>query len=177
MSKFSLLTIVFCLLTGCTEEKSPAMLSPIMKDSKEKVYVISSPMSGTLLENGKPLANQKITRKLTWNGNSEGISEDFFTDENGKFYLPLHKEVLKLESVLEQFVANQQLEVERNNEVDEIWISGQQSGELFGETAGKEIESVICDLSNDLARVYGEDQGLLATKCRWENIDLEYKRQ
>ena len=177
MFKFSVLTIILCLLTGCKEEKSPAMLSPIMKDSKEKVYVISSPLKGTLLENGNPLANHKITRKLTWNGNPEGISEDFYTDENGEFYLPLHKEVLKLQSSLEQFVANQQIEVERDNEVDEIWISGQQSGELFGETAGKEIESLVCDLSNDLARVYGENQGLLATKCRWKNIDLEYKRQ
>ncbi len=175
MSKFSLFTIILCLLTGCTEETSSSMLSPIMKKSEERTYVICSPMEGILMDKGKPLANTKMIRRLTWNANKEGLIEEFFTDETGRFSLPLHKETFNMGSVLKQFVANQNLFVGTLDREGLIWVSGQQSGELYGETAGKEIKSVICDLSNEYVKVYGENQGLLATKCRWENIDLEYK--
>ncbi len=151
------------------------MLSPIMKNSEERTYVICSPMEGVLMDKGKPLANTKIIRKLTWNANQEGLVEEFFTDEKGHFSLPLHEETFNMGSVLTQFAANQNLFVGKLEESSLIWVSGQLSGELYGETAGKKIGSVVCDLSNEEAMVYGEDQGFLVTKCRWENIDLEYK--
>ncbi len=175
MSKFSLLTIILFLLTECNEKKSTTMLSPIMKKSEEKTYVICSPMEGVLKDKGKPLANVKIIRPLTWNDNEEGLVEEFYTDEKGHFNLPLHKETFNIGSVLREFVANQELVIEQNGELVDLWYSCQGSGELYGETAGKEIKSVVCDLSNDDAKVYGEDQDLLVTRCRWENIDLEYK--
>ncbi len=173
MSKFSLFTIILCLLTGCKEETSSGMLSPFMKKSEEKTYVICSPIEGVLMDKGKPLANTKIIRKLTWNANQEGLVEEFFTDEKGHFSLPLHEETFNMGSILTQFVAHQYIEVERNGELEDIWISAQQSGELYGETAGKKIGSLTCDRSSELVPVYGENQRLLGTKCRWENIILE----
>ena len=149
------------------------IFQPYLNKSEEKTYVICSPMEGVLLNNGEPLRATKIIRKLTWNANSGGLIEEFYTDDNGRFALPSHEDSFNMGSVLTQFVANQVLQVEVDGKTEEIWISGQLTGEMYGETAGKKPEELVCDLSNDMARVYGENQSLLATKCRWTDIQLD----
>ena len=147
------------------------MLTPFINKAENKTYVIFSPMEGMLTADGKPLANIKITRELSWNANEAGVIEHFYTDDKGYFKLPLREESFKM-SNLTQFVANQFLTVDINGQEDEIWTCGKLSEDLFGET-GNELKSLVCDLSNQASRVAGDVRGVLVTKCRWDNIELE----
>ncbi len=149
------------------------MLKPMMDKPKSKTYVIATPLEGVVIENGEPAENLKITRILTWNANQEGLVEHFATDANGKFKLPLFEDSFEMSS-LTQFAANQTLVINYGEATEEpIWISGQLTGELNGETGGAQIESLVCNLSDELVPVYGDGISLLSTKCRWKGIQLE----
>lgn len=166
----ALLIFIF-LLTGCGSDKSlnnehdkePEMF---FKEKKEN-YVIFSPLEGVLMQGGKPLPNTKIIRKLRWNGNEEGLVEEFLTDNNGNFSLPIHEEELSL-NMLSQFVGKADLEFETEAERDYIWSSGKFSAEIFTETAG-EISGLVCDIEAEEIAVPMSPLPIL-TKCRWKNM-------
>lgn len=167
------LIVILLLLAVCSEEKDGTMLKPLMSKPDDKTYVIATPLEGVIYERGEPAENIKITRVLTWNANQDGLVEHFSTDSKGRFSLPLYQDTFKMSS-LTQFVANQTLLINYGEATEEpIWISGQMTGELNGETGGAEIKSLVCDLSNELLPVYGENISLLSTKCCWDNIQLE----
>ena len=160
------------ILTGCAEEKKEDMLEPLMQKSQKKSYVIASPLIGVLKNNGEPLSEVKIKRKLTWNDNQEGIFQEFATDKNGNFSLPLHEEAFSMSSLVE-FVAQQKVWVIHEGEEVLIWLSSNRNGKLYGETADIDIGTVNCELTDEFARVFGENQSLLGTKCRWDSINLQ----
>jgi hypothetical protein len=135
--------------------------------AKKESYVIFSPIEGVLLKNGAPLPNTKIIRKLRWNGNEDGLVEEFFTDEKGYFSLPIHEEELSL-NMLSQFVGKADLEFETDTERDYIWTSGKFSAEVFAETAGK-ISGLVCDIETEEIAVPLSPLPIL-TKCRWKNM-------
>ncbi len=148
------------------------MLKPMMNKPEEKTYVIASPLEGKLLKDGIPLANVKLKRKLTWNANQEGVFQEYRSDSEGNFSLPLHQDSFKMSSITE-FVAQQKVWVIEDGEEDLIWLSTNRNGKLYGETADKNIGIVTCELSNEFERVFGENQSLLGTKCRWKSIKLQ----
>ncbi len=162
------LTILLSTL-GCGEEKDDTMLKPFLKKTEEKTYVIFSPLSGVLMKEGQPLANTKIIRKLTWNANEEGVIEEFYTDEQGRFDIPQYDAAFKM-GVLTEFVASQYLSIEPNAKDDIFWVATNRSGEVFAEL-GYQPEDLICDVSFE-RKIPEENMkdtsGLMATKCQWK---------
>jgi len=173
----------FIILLGCSGESSSqdkitekkatnkeSNVLGIFGKKEEKSYVISSPLEGILVKGGKPLVNTKIIRRLRWNGNEEGVVDEFMTDEKGYFSLPVNEEVLSL-NAMTQFVASTTLFA--NSELDDnfFWYSPKTDGELFSDSGGK-LEEMICDLDNEEERVEATRHGIL-TKCRWKNMPVE----
>lgn len=136
------------------------------KKSKQS-YVIFSPLQGVLMQNGKPLANTTITRQLSWNGNDDGLVEEFTTDEQGRFSLPIHEEQLSL-GMLNQFVGKADLEIKSEKGQEYLWTSSKFSPEMFAETGG-EVNDLVCDIEFEEIAVPMGPTSIL-TKCRWKNM-------
>ena len=167
-----LLIILYCIfLAGCDADNSanrkvneePEMF---VKPTTEN-YVIFSPMEGVLMRNDQPLANTKIIRRLRWNGNDEGLVEEFATDDQGRFSLPVHEEALSL-GMLSQFVGKADLEVKTESGKDYIWTSSKFFPEIFTETGGK-ISDLVCDIESEEVAVPMGPTSIL-TRCRWKNM-------
>jgi len=124
-------------------------------------------MEGVLLKNGEPLPKTKIIRKLRWNGNEEGLIEEFLTDEKGYFSLPIHEEELSL-NMLSQFVAKAELEVTTDSVNYELWYNTKFDPELHSETDGP-IHNLRCDLASEEVTVRA-GVSKISTLCRWENM-------
>jgi len=135
--------------------------------AEKESYVIFSPLEGVLLKNGAPLPNTKIIRKLRWNGNEDGLVEEFFTDEKGYFSLPIHEEELSL-NMLSQFVAKAELEVATDSVHYELWYNTKFNSELHSETDGP-IHNLLCDLASEEVTVRA-GVSKISTLCRWENM-------
>jgi len=178
---FSLLS--FIILLGCSgdntsgeiiaekkaENKESNVLG-IFGKKEEKSYIISSPLEGILMKGGEPLANTKIIRRLRWNGNEEGVVDEFMTDEKGYFSLPVYEEVLSL-NTMTQFVGSTTIFASSELDDNFFWYSPKTDGELFSDTGGK-LDELICDLGNAEERVEATSHGIL-TKCRWKNMPVE----
>lgn len=133
-------------------------------------YVISSPMKGILIHNRVPLINTKIIRKLKWNGNEAGLVETFTTDENGRFFLPVHEEELSL-GMLNQFVSSTEVEVDLDGKIFEVWYNNKFENGLFVETDG-EIKELVCDLmAEELILKAGLSK--ILTICRWKDMPVQ----
>lgn len=166
--QFFLLLPLMLATLGCGKnisDKESNML--IVKNPPASVHVISSPLKGTLLKNGQPLAHTKIIRRLRWNSNEDGIEQEFTTDENGVFDLPAHEEMLELPALIE-FVAKTDLYAMVDGERDQFWFSSKMTKEINSEWDEPPV-GVQCDLINDLQRVEIND-GLCGTKCIWTNM-------
>lgn len=137
---------------------------------KTENYVIFSPMEGVLMQNGKPLANTKIIRRLRWNGNDEGLVEEFTTDGRGHFSLPIHEEALAL-GMLNQFVGKAELSVNIHDDIILIWYNNKLLPEAFAETGGQ-LDELACDLDSEEIPVYigGSSVPNILTRCRWKNM-------
>lgn len=163
-----ILYLFLLLAVGCkgdvSESKESTML---LGKSTPKTYVISSPLSGVLMADGKPLANTPFTRKLRWNGNEDGVMQQFTTDAQGHFSLPAHEEELAL-GALEEFVGKTDLIVEHNGEADYFWFASKRSAEINSEFDAVP-EAMVCDL-NEADLSVNLAGGLCLTKCRWTNM-------
>lgn len=136
-----------------------------------KQYVIASPMEGVLMKDGEPLPNAKIIRTLRWNGNQEGLTTIFYSNDQGYFSLPAHEETLTL-GALEQFAANASFDVELNGKVHELWYNGKLAPELYAET-GEPINELICDVDAEEIVVPGKYSNIM-TRCRWREMPEDY---
>lgn len=140
-----------------------------------KNYYISSPLQGILVKDGKPMANTKIIRKLTWNDNEEGLRDEFFTDNEGHFDIPAHQEKLKLGSMTE-FVGAIELFAKSDDEehLNEnfFWLSTKRSEENFSDIE-KALEGLICDLSRDKMAVDIGDNSVYG-RCTWNGMSEGY---
>ena len=176
-----LLTSLLCflILLGCSGESASEqkMDNKIEEESRvlglfgskeTKNYVIASPLSGVLVKDGKPLANTKIIRRLTWNGNEEGTVSEFTTDAEGYFTIPVHEETLTLNTMTE-FVASSTLYVDEVSDENFFWYSPKRTEGLYSETGGM-LEEVVCELSNEEDRVTPENADTyIFSKCKWQN--------
>lgn len=140
------------------------------EEKKKETYVIASPLAGVLLRDGKPMANARLLRRLTWNGNEEGILQEFFTDDQGRFELPVHEEKLRLNFLI-QFVSKSTVYSENESDENLIWYSSKLTSGLYSELNDK-LGEVICDLSDENIVVHGTDSIVpnIMTRCRWEGM-------
>lgn len=129
--------------------------------------VIASPLEGILTFEGKPVADVKIERKLSWFDQSESVEDFVVTNSNGHFILPLVKKTLKL-SNLTQFVVSQEINAIYNGKKILIWYMGKGSKIEFGELGGEPV-NLKCELSSDeiVTRDY---KNPLITRCKWDSL-------
>ena len=152
-----------------TTTQKEASVFGLFGSKETKNYVISSPLAGVLVKDGKPLSNTKIIRRLTWNGNEEGIVDEFTTDDKGAFSIPIHEEVLTLNTMTE-FVASNTLYVHEISDENFFWFCPKRSEELYSDTGGK-IEELVCELNNEEDRVTPESADTYVfSKCTWKNM-------
>ncbi len=146
--------------------KESTMLGLFGKKDTEK-YVVSSPLEGILVKDGQPLANTKIIRRLRWNGNDEGVVDEFKTDAKGYFSIPAHEESLSI-GKLTQFVSNIELFSESETDNNFFWYSNKFSGELFSDFETP-IKALVCDIDSSESRVELK-HGAVYSKCKWEEV-------
>ncbi|WP_018014964.1 DUF6795 domain-containing protein [Teredinibacter turnerae] len=127
-------------------------------------YVISSPLSGLLQKDGRPLANSKIIRLLRWNSNEDGIEQAFYSDENGYFDLPAHEETLEIPALV-QFVAKTDLYAIVDGERDQFWFSRKMDKGINSEFERRPA-GLVCELANDMTWIESSG-GLCGCTCNW----------
>ena len=158
--------------TTQTHTKEASMFSLFGK-KELKNYYVSSPLQGTLVKGGKPMANTKIIRRLMWNDNDEGVFDEFTTDENGYFDIPAHQVELALGMV--QFVGKiglfSESAKEDNQDTNLMWYSVKYSAEIYSDTE-KPLEGVVCEMKNDQVRVELKETAVL-TRCTWNDMPKE----
>jgi hypothetical protein len=164
---FNVLVLIGCDAGVSNNKKVNTEQGMFTKQATEN-YVIFSPMEGVLLKGGVPLSNAKIIRRLTWNDNEEGLVEEFTTDEQGSFSLPIHEEALSI-GMLSQFVASAQLEVLYEGDLHDIWYNSRLGNGEYLETDGPARE-LICDLNQEEGVVEISSLVRILTKCRWANM-------
>ncbi|WP_158681522.1 DUF6795 domain-containing protein [Microbulbifer pacificus] len=176
----SLLFRWFFLVVGissiwnCSADSGAAMVSvkekEMLSKTKEETYVIASPLSGVLLRDGKPMANTRLLRRLTWNGNEEGLLQAFSTDADGRFELPVHEEGLSL-NFMTQFVAKSTVYVASEADENMIWYSSKLTPELNSEIENP-VVGLTCDMADDEVIVHGRDSSVpnIMTRCRWNSM-------
>ena len=175
--RYSFLTIfmisILAMLSGCDTDSSTTDLEQNMflENPPPDNYVISSPLKGFLLKGGKPFSHAKIIRKLRWNGNEDGVFQEFVTDESGAFALPVHEETLSF-AALAQFVGKTNIYVVHDGVQELFWFSTKKHKDLNSEF-DMPPEELICDISTPDMRV-NIKSGMCMTRCRWSNMPKEY---
>jgi hypothetical protein len=172
--------IALAFLAGCgndasisaNTDKEPEMfLETLMGNKPKQTYVIASPMAGTLMQNGEPLAYAKIIRHLWWTGNESGVVEEFSTDAQGRFHLPVHEEQLII-GKLTQFACSTHLEVELDDGHKDFWYNNKFEEAIYAETAGRYLNDLMCDISNEEMSVRPNISSI-TTICRWQDMPPE----
>lgn len=136
---------------------------------QKQTYVISSPMEGTLMKDGKPLANTKIIRHLWRNAREdEMLDQEFITDDHGRFSLPIYEEQLLL-GRFTQFACTTHLEAEVEGQRFDVWFNDKFDPQIYGETEDRQYTDLICDLDNESVRVR-LGVSTIETLCRWRDM-------
>lgn len=152
---------VIFLLVYLSEGVAGSMFS-----KAEEEVVIFSPMQGIITMNGEPVPNARIERWLKWK-DEEGEKDYFSTDEQGRFSIPIKKDVVTL-STISQFVMAQEVRVFVDGVEYPIWAKAKRDKGLYGELGG-EPEGFKCELLDEFVRVNAEE-GILMTLCKWDSI-------
>jgi hypothetical protein len=167
-----LLAILAGGVIGCSQADLPAEIASQdfkMESSKDTLRVTSSPLNGQILKAGIPVSNAKIIRKVQSNATEpEWLVDEFQTDENGFFSIPVKEEFYSLNMVT-QFVSSTRLDVEIDGELHNFWFNAKYKDSLFAENGEVEIEGLVCDLENQKIRV-SQVYAAVLTKCRWSNM-------
>lgn len=171
--------LCFFTLLGCSAEsvseqkietvkvKEESNMFGLFGSKEEKTYVIASPLEGRLIKNGDPLVNVKIIRKVYWNGNEEGVVDEFTADENGFFKIPVLEKILTLNSMVE-FVAKVELFVEKESDDNFFWYSVKRSEEIYSDYDGP-LVNLVCDLDEPELTVEMKEFPAM-TRCRWDGM-------
>jgi hypothetical protein len=172
--------IALAFLAGCgndasisaNTDKDPEMFLEILMGKKPKqTYVIASPMAGTLMQNGKPLAQIKIIRSLSWTGKEGRFEQEFTTDEQGRFSMPAYEEQLVL-GKLTQFACTTYLAANVDGERFDIWFNDKYEEGAYVETGGRQLGDLICDLNSEEVTVKS-GFSRISTVCRWADMPPE----
>ncbi|MFA7619417.1 MAG: DUF6795 domain-containing protein, partial [Thiohalomonadaceae bacterium] len=169
------LVLFAALLIGCdagTPAYSEADKEPGMFSKRQKqTYVISSPMEGALMKDGKPLTNTKIVRSIRWTGRDDRLEQEFMTDEKGRFSLPVHEEKLSIGRFTE-FACTTFLEVVVEGRQFDIWFNSKFHPDIYAETEGRPLADLVCDLGNEEVTVR-PGASMITTVCRWKDMPEE----
>jgi len=146
------------------------MLSLLLGKKPLQNYVISSPIEGVLMKDGKPMANTKIIRELIWFGGEETRTHEFTTNDKGEFSLPVYEKELKL-GKLTEFSATTSLYVNTTNEDDFFYHTSNRSGNIYSETK-EPLQNLVCDMNQkeDSVTITRES---IYSRCVWsgkENV-------
>ncbi|MFT6909756.1 MAG: hypothetical protein ACJAS1_006483 [Oleiphilaceae bacterium] len=177
--KFIITLLCFFVLLGCSGEsvseestsketasKESVMFGLFGKKEEEK-YVISSPLEGVLVKDGKPLPRTKITRYLSWTGYEGEKVDEFFTDDHGRFTIPAYEEMLNL-GTLNQFVGKTLLIAVVNSKEIDIWLVAKFDGEIYSDLQGP-LEGLVCDVNTTKSSLKVK-HSIISTKCRWQGM-------
>ncbi|PKG81057.1 hypothetical protein CXF85_20055 [Colwellia sp. 75C3] len=146
--------------------KESTMLGLFGKKNTEK-YVVSSPLEGILVKDGQPLVNTKIIRRLSWSGNDEGTVDEFFTDGEGYFTIPVYEEILAI-GKLTEFVGTITLYVKSVDDDNFFYHSSKRSAEIYSDTKAP-LEELVCDMAHDEALVDISRVGIFS-RCKWKGM-------
>ena len=170
--------IIILILTlaasiGCSDEKTPLIQNHKENsmfgfgNKSEETFVTSSPIEGKIMNEGLPVTNARIVRKVRSNKHQDWVVEEFSTDENGFFNLPVREETYALG--LTQFVSATQVDIEINGELINFWYSNNSLGRLYSEFGGEALRDLICELTQEEIIINGDSYGILA-KCHWSGM-------
>lgn len=135
---------------------------------EKKVYVVSPPFEGRLLNAGKPLANTKIIRRVQYYGKDDWVEEDYKTDGDGYFNIPALDVTMRL-SFLAQFTASTALYIETTNQDRLIWNSFSGEENMHSQFLDVKPVNFICDLTiEETYRSNGVSN--FVAKCVWDNM-------
>lgn len=132
--------------------------------TKEDV-VLFSRVQGRLLFKGIPVVKAKVVRRYRYD-TSEPIEDSCITNDDGVFDLPLIVKKNDTVTPMVQFVVYQQLYVERNGELQQIWSHGKMDKSENSEY-GDGFKKIVCELTSEPKR---KEVGLLNvvyTNCEW----------
>ena len=149
-----------------TANKESTVLGIFGKKDKEN-YVVSSPLNGFLVREGKALVNTKVIRRLSWSGNEEGIVDEFVTDDKGYFDIPVHEELLTL-GKLTEFVGTITLYVDSINDDNFFYHSSKRSAEIYSDTK-EPLAELVCDMAQEEALVDISRVGIFS-RCKWKGM-------
>ncbi|MBP9779294.1 hypothetical protein KBD33_01570 [Candidatus Gracilibacteria bacterium] len=102
-------------------------------------FYLSSPIEGTILSNGKPVANTKIVRTSIsgWFDGSTKYTEETTTDENGKFSFPVRVARFSGSMLFSWFphetVITQEILLDQGGNTYHIWGAIKRNYDLYGE--------------------------------------------
>lgn len=165
MKIFLILLSVFSILTIATGVA--AMMFFGNKEREVIDIVLMSPLEGVLTYQGKPLPNKEMKLWLRWK-DEEGENFTYVTDVEGRFSIPEHK-VRDSLNPFAQLVIRQELTVEHDNLLFEVWIRSKLRPQLFTELNGRPV-GLVCDLAAEEVAVKGEGS-LGVSICRWETLE------
>jgi hypothetical protein len=175
MTTTPVIALLFMLLasSGCLDENTSLIQNHKENNmfgfgnNSEETFVTSSPIEGKILNEGLPVANARIVRKVRSNKHQDWVVEEFSTDENGFFSLPVREETYSLG--LTQFVSATQVDIEIDSELVNFWYSNSLKGEIYAELGGTELEELSCELTSEKIIINGDFHNIL-TKCTWNNM-------
>lgn len=132
--------------------------------TKEDV-VLFSRVQGRVLFKGEAVKKAKIVRRYRYD-TPEPIEDSCMTNDDGTFELPLIVKKNDAITPLVQFIVYQQLYVERNGVLEQIWSHGKMDKSENSEY-GDDFRKITCELSAEPKR---KEIGLLNvvyTNCEW----------
>lgn len=134
-------------------------------------YVMSLPLDGVLLKKEEILKNTKIIREVSWGQDEdEHVRQEFVTDGNGVFSLPLY-EVMYSRVGVAHFMATTEISIEYKNELITLWTSTKTRKELNG-SFDPLPKNITCDITNE--KMYLDlPYDMCVTKCRWDTMPEE----
>lgn len=126
--------------------------------------VLFPPMEGKITYEGKPAANAKIIVHVFWK-DEIGEKEEFHTNENGEFSIPIKKTKVRIPPLAE-FVVTQQVSVNFNENDFTIWSKATSGTDEYG-GLGSNPKNVRCELT-DKRKKQEDFNGLFSTSCKWD---------
>ena len=157
----ALLILLFASVSGA------CMSIPSLNPFKKEV-VLMSPLKGTLLQDGKPLANIDIEVVIVMPGGEERIYKHQTTSA-GEFDLPAIKDTITLGPMTE-FAVSQFVDVFIDGIKDTVWSAGKREPGLYAEREpASETIGLVCDINDEKIK-YSERAGYIRTKCTWKAL-------
>jgi hypothetical protein len=155
--------ITICFIALITSSCEANMFKSLFS-SKEDV-VLFSKVQGQILFKGIPVKQAKVIRKYTYD-TPQPVEDTTITDDQGNFELPAIIKSGEKISGLVQFVVHQELYVNHNSEIIDIWRHGKMDKSENSEYGG-EFKSIRCEITDAFQRKKVGVVDYVYTNCTW----------